>query len=105
MSTEPEYYDLIASLPEDVQSEKQQWLHHSCGGNLQIGGNASIRCDKCSTEHPALSWFITEPYQLSDTPPEAKEMDFSTVASLAGQITGQAGSKWLVAFLSHFESD
>jgi hypothetical protein len=45
MSTEPQYYDLVASLPEDTQSERKQWLHHACGGNLQIGGNASIRCD------------------------------------------------------------
>jgi hypothetical protein len=105
MSTEPQYFDLIASFPEDVQSEKKQWLHHSCGGNLQIGNNASIRCDKCPKEQPALSWFITEPYQLSDNPREAKEMDFSSVASLAGQIAGQAGKSWLSSFLTHVESD
>lgn len=104
-NSEPQYYKIIASFPEDTQSEQQQWLHNSCGGNLQIGSNALIRCEKCGAEHPVLSWIITEPYQLSYIPLEAKEMDFSTVASLTGQIAAQAGSRWLSELLGHVENE
>ena len=59
MSLDPQYHNLIASLPDDLQTEKQQWLHYSCGGNLQIGSDAMIRCEKCTTQKPAISWFVT----------------------------------------------
>jgi len=105
MSLDPQYHNLIASLPDEPHTEKQQWLHYSCGGNLQIGSDAVIRCEKCSTEQPAISWFVTQSYQLSEALPEVKEMDFQTVASLAGQVASEAGKQWLSEFFIHIESD
>ncbi len=105
MSIDPQYHNLIASLPDQPQIEKQQWLHHSCGGNLQIGSDGAIRCEKCNTQQPALSWFVTQAYQLSEAPPEAKQMNFQAVASLAGQVAREAGKPWLSKFLIHIQAE
>jgi hypothetical protein len=103
MSTEKttQYYNLVAFLPDSDSTEKRQWLHHECEGNLLIGNDGTISCEKCKAHKPALVWYVIDNNHLSETPPELKQLDFTTVTALAGQITSIAGKQWLGEFLKH----
>lgn len=98
-----EYYNLVASIPGSDSTEQHQWLHHKCEGSLQIGNDGTIRCEQCNVQQPALTWYIMDETYLSEAPPEVKQLDVSSVVSLAGQVTSTAGAKWLSEFLSHIE--
>jgi hypothetical protein len=98
-----EYYNLVSYPPGLDSTTPQQWLHYTCEGNLQIGNDGTIRCEKCDAQQVALSWYIVGNSHLSDVPPEVKQLDVLFVTSLAGQLTTTAGKKWLIEFLGNIE--
>lgn len=98
-----QYHNLIAYYPGLDSTEQHEWLHFKCEGNLQIGNDGTIRCEKCNTQQPALTWYMIDETHLSQAPPEARQLNFSDVTSLAGQVTAKAGKEWLSEFLSHIE--
>ena len=107
MSTEQpitvQYHNLVAYPPGSDLTAAHQWLHQGCEGNLQIGNDGTIRCEKCNIQQPALTWYMMDEAHLSEAPPQIKQLDVSSVVSLAGQIASTASAKWLTEFLSHIE--
>lgn len=98
-----QYHDLVAYPPGSESTEQHQWLHFKCESNLQIGNDGTIRCEKCNIQQPALTWYMMDETHLSEAPSEVKQLDFSSVVSLAGQTASTAGAKWLSEFLSNIE--
>ena len=98
-----QYHNLVAYPPNSDSTTPHQWLHQGCEGNLEIGNDGTISCQKCEVKQPALNWYITDETHMAEAPPEAKQLDFTTVSSLAGQIASTAGPKWLGEFLSNIE--
>lgn len=83
--------------------EPHEWLHHECEGTLQIGNDGTIRCEKCNLQQPAINWSMGDENHLAEVADGSPKLDFSTVASLAGQIASTAGAKWLNEFLGNVE--
>ncbi|MFC1607957.1 hypothetical protein ACFL47_08305 [Candidatus Latescibacterota bacterium] len=94
------YFNLIASEPGSILSEKHEWLHNECGGTIQIGDDGNLRCEKCSTTQNIFFWIISDNSHLSEKESSGKKIDFNTAISFAGQVTSKAGRLWLINFLT-----
>jgi hypothetical protein len=101
------YHNLVAFPPASSKLKAVQWLHKSsfehCEGELQIGDNGMICCERCDTQMPILEWYIVDERHLSELDFGGKQLDNSDAMSFAGQLVFVAGQKWMIDFLSNID--
>ena len=93
------YYDLSVSCPICLNKGKvtppSQWYHSDCGGKIQIGDDAHIRCVSCSKNEHIRYWKFgcaDHNYKYE----YATAAAFAAAISMAGQLTNTlAGVEWL----------
>ena len=105
------YYDLIIRCPACLADGKEpgpasQWFHakSGCGGKMQIGDDAQLKCVKCSEAfHIKVSRYACALHATDFRPTTAAH--FASAISTAGQITGVAGRQWLIRLLENMGDD
>ncbi len=106
-----QYYDLLIRCPACLADGKDggipsQWYHNDCGGKMQIGDNANLRCEVCGDN--SSSHIKNWRYRCSAHATEFRattSAHFATAASTAGQLTDIAGVKWLIRLLENLGDD
>lgn len=99
------FHKLEVVLPDVDSNSKSQLLHHQCGGELVIGDDGTIRCEKCETQKPALEWCIADDTHLSENFSNGQQLDNIVIMDLAGQLTAIAGRQWLLNLLANLKND
>lgn len=104
----PTYYDLKIRCPacaaDGINTTISQWHHANCGGKLQIGDDAYIKCTSCDTKNHIQNWrYACEEHEADFRPTTAAH--FASAIAMAGQITGTAGKKWLRTLLDNMGDD
>lgn len=99
------YFDLIIRCPACLADNKSpgpasQWFHNGCGGKMQIGDDAQLKCEKCGEAfHVQIARYACKAHATdfrATTPAH-----FASAISTAGQITGVAGRQWLIRMLEN----
>ena len=55
-----DYFQLIIPCPSCLEkglpTQKTQWTHHKCGGDIYVGDNAFYYCEECGHTEPVILW-------------------------------------------------
>ena len=81
-----------------------QWYHANCGGKMKVGNNAKYKCDACNHEQHVKDWRYSCASHEGDYR-ATSSAELASAISVAGQITGIAGKKWLMGFLANMGED
>lgn len=101
------YYDLKIRCPACIAVGKSggylsQWYHTDCGGRLQIGDNAYIRCSNCYYQDQIKYWrYACESHETSYRPTNANS--FANAIATAAQIANIAGVRWYQKLLDNLD--
>lgn len=104
------YYDLKIRCPACISEGKSgdpvaQWYHaNGCGGKLQIGDNAYLKCVSCGHTKHIKNWRYACPTHESDFKP-CTGASFANAISTAGQVTSIAGIRWLKTLMDNMGED
>jgi len=104
------YYDLLIQCPACIKEKGYdsnppgQWYHDGCGGKLQIGDNAYLKCAKvgCGKSSHIKNWRYACQKHSSDFRPTTAA-HFANAISISGQVTSVAGRQWLLTLLQNLE--
>lgn len=111
----PTYYDLVISCPVCLSKGRSggkpsQWYHANCGGKLQIGENACLKCTLCKNEDHLKNWRYVHDSTEADFRPITTSTSVpvnpvTLAMTLSNQIIQSAGMSWLITLLKNMEDD
>ncbi len=104
------YYDLIIRCPACLGEGKEpepasQWFHDKCGGKMQIGDDAQLKCVKCGDSfHIKFASYVCQLHPTHFRP--AKAASFVTSISVSGQMSDNIMNiQWMRELLSNMDDD
>lgn len=104
-----EYYSLYVECPNcivDGRPARQVfWTHDNCGGQMYIGDDAHVYCEKCKSKFPITNCQFECPdctqYRREAVVKNEPNMDnVAGSITISGLISYYAGIKWLNRFTS-----
>ncbi|WP_377476036.1 MAG: hypothetical protein P2A85_24895 [Microcoleus anatoxicus] len=99
------YYDLKIPCPACIAKGglggyPSQWYHSNCGGKLQIGDDAYLRCIGCWHKEHIRHWqYSCETHETIYRPTRAGS--FAKAVSMAAHLTGTAGIIWMIRLVDN----
>ncbi|GGN34852.1 hypothetical protein GCM10010112_42820 [Actinoplanes lobatus] len=94
------YFRCPACVGSGMRSTVASYWYHDCGGPLELGSNAAIRCTSCWEESHVSNWRYSCSNHSGDYRATNSAL-FASSMSMSAALVQAGGRRWLMSVLTN----